>query len=63
MPVLEQHGLRVGLEFIGAFGLRRVREHAFVHTIEGVRALIAAAGAERVVGTALLVRNQLLAIG
>ena len=50
VPILERHGLTVALEPIGAFGLRRVREHAFVHTIEGVRALIAAASAERCVG-------------
>jgi sugar phosphate isomerase/epimerase len=50
VPTLERHGLRVALECIGAFGLRRVRQHSFVHTIEGVRSLIAAASAERCVG-------------
>ena len=49
-PVLAAHGLRVGLECIGAFGLRRCRKHDFVHTIEGVRCLIAAASAEASVG-------------
>lgn len=50
VPILRAHGLRVGLECIGAFGLRRVRQHDFVHTIEGVRALIASASAEGCVG-------------
>lgn len=53
VPVLEAHGLRAGLEPIGAFGLRRVQERDFVHTIEGVRSLIAAAGAEGCVGLKL----------
>ena len=34
LPTLERHGIRLGLEMIGAFGLRRVREHDFVHTVE-----------------------------
>ena len=34
VPTLERHGIRLGLEMIGAFGLRRVRKHDFVHTVE-----------------------------
>ena len=50
VPILEANGLRAGIEPLGAFGLRRVQEHDFVHTIEGVRCLVAAAGAESCVG-------------
>jgi len=52
-PLLRAGGLRVGLEFIGAFGLRRVRRRDFVHTLEGVRCLVAAAGCEDLVGLKL----------
>lgn len=53
VPVLERHGMRAGIEPISAFGLRRTRKHDFVHTIEGVRCLIAAAGAEQCAGIKL----------
>ena len=52
-PILRESGLRVGLEFIGAFGLRRVRKYDFIHTLEGVRCLIASAGIESHVGLKL----------
>ena len=45
--------LQVGLEFIGTWGLRRTRRHEFIHTIEGVRCLAAAANIESHVGMKL----------
>ena len=45
-PILRDSDLRVGLEFIGSSGLRRVRSHEFLHTVEGIRSLIAAADIE-----------------
>ena len=53
LPVIRENGLRVGLEFIGSFGLRRTQKYDFLHTVEGVRSLIAAAGAEESVGLKL----------
>jgi sugar phosphate isomerase/epimerase len=52
-PILRETGLKVGLEFIGSYGLRRTRKFDFIHTIEGVRSLVAAAGVEAQVGLKL----------
>lgn len=48
--LLETHGARLGLEFIGPTTMRSTRRYDFVHTIDGVRSLIAAAGAQSRVG-------------
>ncbi|MCS7054895.1 MAG: sugar phosphate isomerase/epimerase [Thermoflexales bacterium] len=44
--VLAEHGLRLGLEFIGPATLRARFKYDFVHTMDGMRALIAAIGAD-----------------
>jgi sugar phosphate isomerase/epimerase len=49
-PVLEKHGVRLGLEFIGPTTMRLSHKFDFVHTIDGVRSLIAAADAQSQVG-------------
>jgi len=49
-PLLEKHGVRLGLEFIGPTTMRLTHKFDFVHTIDGVRSLIAAADAHRQVG-------------
>jgi sugar phosphate isomerase/epimerase len=43
-PALERHGVRIGFEPIGPTETRRGSRHDFVHTLDGTRALIAAAG-------------------
>mmetsp|Transcript_22371 Transcript_22371/g.68884 ORF Transcript_22371/g.68884 Transcript_22371/m.68884 type:complete len:881 (+) Transcript_22371:41-2683(+) len=48
--VLRGSTLRAGLEFIAPYGLRRTQKFDFIHTLEGVRSLIAAADAEDCVG-------------
>ena len=49
-PLLEKHGIRLGLEFIGPTTMRLSPKFDFVHTIDGVRSLIAAADAQSQVG-------------
>ena len=49
-PLLEKHGVRLGLEFIGPTTMRLTHKFDFVHTIDGVRSLIAAADAQGQVG-------------
>ncbi len=44
--LLDRHDLKVGFEFIGPTETRRETRHDFIHTMDGVRALIAAAGLE-----------------
>jgi sugar phosphate isomerase/epimerase len=41
-PILDTHGLELALEFIGPVGTRVSTRYDFVHTIDGVRCLIAA---------------------
>ncbi len=43
--VLAEHGLWLGMEFIGPATLRARFKHDFVHTMDGMRALAAAVGA------------------
>jgi sugar phosphate isomerase/epimerase len=50
---LENHGVRLGLEFIGPTTMRLARKFDFIHTLDGLRGLIAAAGAEHCVGLKL----------
>jgi sugar phosphate isomerase/epimerase len=52
-PLLEAHGVRLGLEFIGPTTMRRQRRYDFIHTLDGIRALIAAAQAHHCVGIKL----------
>ena len=49
-PLLETHEVRLGLEFIGPTTMRLRRKFDFIHTLDGLRALIAAASAENCVG-------------
>lgn len=42
--ILDYHGIRLGLEFIGPKTLRDTLRHPFVYTMDGVRALCAAIG-------------------
>jgi sugar phosphate isomerase/epimerase len=46
--ILDDHGLRFGLEYIGTPGLRRARRHAFIHTMAEARELFADVGARNV---------------
>ena len=57
LPLLRQHDIHLGLEFLGSFGNRRGAAHDFIHTVEGVRCLAAAAGAESHVGLKLDVHH------
>jgi sugar phosphate isomerase/epimerase len=50
---LETYGVRLGLEFIGPTTMRLARRFDFIHTLDGLRSLIAAAGAENCVGLKL----------
>jgi sugar phosphate isomerase/epimerase len=52
-PLLELHDVRLGLEFIGPTTMRKRRRFDFIHTLDGVRSLIAAAGAQKSVGIKL----------
>ncbi len=52
-PLLEAHGVRLGLEFIGPTTMRHERRFDFIHTLDGLRALIAAADAQHCVGLKL----------
>jgi sugar phosphate isomerase/epimerase len=42
--ILAEHGIRLGLEFVGPLTLRARFKHDFLHTLDGVRALAAATG-------------------
>lgn len=60
--VLVEHDIKLGLEFLGSYGNRRVTRNTgqgydFVHTVEGIRSLAAAAGAEEHVGLKLDVHH------
>lgn len=48
--LIETYNVRLGLEFIGPTTMRLSRQYDFIHTIDGLRALIAAAGAKNCVG-------------
>lgn len=48
--LLEKYGVRLGLEFIGPTTMRLARKFDFIHTIDGLRGLIAAADAQNCVG-------------
>lgn len=48
--LLETYGVRLGLEFIGPTTMRLRRKFDFIHTLDGLRGLIAAADAENYVG-------------
>jgi len=52
-PLLEAYAVRLGLEFIGPTTMRRQRRFDFIHTIDGIRALIAAANSQDCVGIKL----------
>ncbi len=49
-PLLKTHGVRLGLEFIGPTTMRIALKHDFIHTLDGIRSLIAAADAKDQVG-------------
>jgi sugar phosphate isomerase/epimerase len=49
-PILEAHDVRLGLEFIGPTTMRVRRKFDFIHTMDGLRSLIAAASAQHCVG-------------
>ena len=49
-PILRAHGVRLGLEFIGPTTMRVTPTHDFIHTLDGIRSLIAAADAQSEVG-------------
>jgi sugar phosphate isomerase/epimerase len=46
--VLDDHGLRLGLEYVGTPSLRKNRKHAFVHSLVQAQELIAGIGARNV---------------
>ena len=48
--LLEKYNVRLGLEFIGPTTMRQSRKFDFIHTLDGLRALIAAAEAQKFVG-------------
>jgi len=49
-PLLETYDVRLGLEFIGPTTMRIRRKFDFIHTMDGIRSLIAAANAQNCVG-------------
>jgi len=49
-PFLEAYDVRLGLEFIGPTTMRVQRKFDFIHTMDGLRSLIAAACAQNCVG-------------
>jgi len=49
-PFLEAYDVRLGLEFIGPTTMRVHRKFDFIHTMDGLRSLIAAASAQNCVG-------------
>ena len=48
--LLERYDVRLGLEFIGPTTMRLSRKFDFIHTLDGLRALIAAAEAQKCTG-------------
>ncbi len=52
-PRLEAYDVRLGLEFIGPTTMRVRRKFDFIHTMDGIRSLIAAANAQNRVGLKL----------
>lgn len=44
--ILAEHGIRLGLEFIGPKTMRKNKQHRFLYTLEGMLALAAAVGPE-----------------
>jgi len=44
--ILDDHGIRLGLEYIGTPGLRRARRYAFIHSMTEARELFADVGAQ-----------------
>ena len=52
-PLLEAYEVRLGLEFIGPTTMRIRRKFDFIHTMDGIRSLIAAANAQNCVGIKL----------
>ena len=52
-PLLETYDVRLGLEFIGPTTMRVRRKFDFIHTMDGIRSLIAAADAQNRVGIKL----------
>ena len=52
-PLLEAYDVRLGLEFIGPTTMRVHRNFDFIHTMDGLRSLIAAACAQHCVGLKL----------
>ncbi len=51
--LLEMYDVRLGLEFIGPTTMRVSRKYDFIHTMDGIRSLIAAANAQKYVGIKL----------
>ena len=49
-PILKTCDVRLGLEFIGPTTMRTTPENDFIHTLDGIRSLIAAADAQDQVG-------------
>ncbi len=49
-PLLEAYGVQLGLEFIGPTTMRLTHKFDFIHTMDGIRSLIAAADAQSQVG-------------
>jgi sugar phosphate isomerase/epimerase len=56
-PILAEYDLKLGLEFIGPVETRAVSKYDFVHTIDGVRSLIAAADLHGLAGFKLDVHH------
>ncbi len=52
-PLLEVYDVHLGLEFIGPTTMRIQRKFDFIHTMDGIRSLIAAANAQNCVGIKL----------
>jgi sugar phosphate isomerase/epimerase len=52
-PLLETYDVRLGLEFIGPTTMRVRRKFDFIHTMDGIKSLIAAANAQNCVGIKL----------
>ena len=52
-PLLETYDVRLGLEFIGPTTMRVHRKFDFIHSMDGIRGLIAAANAQNRVGLKL----------
>lgn len=56
-PVLEENGLKFALEFIGPTETRLHTKYDFIHTIDGVRCLIASSGLDGLAGFKLDVHH------